>query len=116
MTSNSGNSTYGTFYVNSSRLLTATGTGSLISAVNLGLSNVGTLNLYTPSGSDTLTVSTALVKTEDEVCVLRVAANDNAELAVGSMHPDIAPFDSALPVDVAPADAAGTDGVGGTQR
>jgi len=31
-------------------------------------------------------VSTALIKTEDEVCVLRVASNDNAAVEVGSLH------------------------------
>jgi uncharacterized protein (DUF2336 family) len=31
-------------------------------------------------------VTTALIRTEDEVCVLRVASNDNAEIDVGSMH------------------------------
>ncbi len=30
--------------------------------------------------------TTALIKTEDEVCVLRVASNDNAEIEVGAMH------------------------------
>jgi len=31
-------------------------------------------------------VSTALIKTEDEVCVLRVATNDNAEIEPASLH------------------------------
>jgi uncharacterized protein (DUF2336 family) len=31
-------------------------------------------------------VTTALIRTEDEVCVLRVAANDNAALETGSLH------------------------------
>ena len=31
-------------------------------------------------------VSTALIKTEDEVCVLRVASNDNAEIEPASLH------------------------------
>jgi uncharacterized protein (DUF2336 family) len=34
----------------------------------------------------TAPLTTALIKTEDEVCVLRVASNDNAEIEVSSMH------------------------------
>ncbi len=34
----------------------------------------------------TAPLTTALIKTDDEVCVLRVASNDNAELETGSMH------------------------------
>jgi uncharacterized protein (DUF2336 family) len=43
-------------------------------------------------------VSSALIRTDDEVCVLRVASNDNAEIDVHSMHRMLDRFGETMPV------------------
>jgi uncharacterized protein (DUF2336 family) len=43
-------------------------------------------------------VSTALIRTDDEVCVLRVAANDNAEVEAAALHRMLDRFSDNAPV------------------
>ncbi|HVZ00874.1 MAG TPA: DUF2336 domain-containing protein [Dongiaceae bacterium] len=43
-------------------------------------------------------LSSALIRTDDEVCVLRVASNDNAEIDVHSMHRMLDRFGEHMPV------------------
>jgi uncharacterized protein (DUF2336 family) len=43
-------------------------------------------------------LSSALIRTDDEVCVLRVASNDNAEIDVPSMHRLLDRFGESMPV------------------
>jgi uncharacterized protein (DUF2336 family) len=43
-------------------------------------------------------LSAALIRTDDEVCVLRVASNDNAEIDVHSMHRILERFGENMPV------------------
>jgi autotransporter-associated beta strand protein len=57
------NATYGTFYFNAARRLTANGAGNIITGSNntLGLSNGGNLTFDTPLSTDALTVSGKIV-------------------------------------------------------
>ncbi len=57
------NATYGTFYFNAARTLTANGAGNIITGSNntLGLSNSGNLTFDTPLAGDALTVSGKIV-------------------------------------------------------
>jgi uncharacterized protein (DUF2336 family) len=43
-------------------------------------------------------LSSALIRTDDEVCVLRVASNDNAEVDVSAMHRMLDRFGESMPV------------------
>ena len=57
LTSSAGNGTYGSYWMNNSGTITASGTGNTISAVNFGINAGQTLTLNTPLAGDTLTAS-----------------------------------------------------------
>lgn len=46
----------------------------------------------------TAPVANALIRTDDEICVMRVAANDNADIEVGALHRLLDRFSESAPV------------------